>query len=208
MILIPRWVWWWAWWRRSRGETRQHPPPHLCHHHHYPVHHHHHHHHGHYGHHGQGVKGQLAKLARFKRGNRPSLERPLYRTAAHIRGFSSKLENEMASIQQFMLFRLVTKFQPSSVTPLSSCQSFQAIRFKIVPLLVLLYFSPKKLFAILRFVQKVIMIAAGSGIAPFRSFWQERQRQAQVGHGTSPQYQNRYLDLVVWFVKLYQIKYK
>ena len=26
------------------------------------------------------------------------------------------------------------------------------------------------------------MIAAGSGIAPFRSFWQERQRQAQVGH--------------------------
>ena len=30
--------------------------------------------------------------------------------------------------------------------------------------------------------QKVIMIAAGSGIAPFRSFWQERQRQAQVGH--------------------------
>ena len=62
----------------------------LAHHHHYPVHPHHHHHHGHHGHHFQGVKGQLAKLARFKRGNRPSLERPLYRTAAHIRGFCSK----------------------------------------------------------------------------------------------------------------------
>ena len=81
-----------------------------------------------------------------------------------------------------MLFRLVTKFQPSSATPLSSCQSFQAIRFKIVPLLVLLYFSLNNVFDVLHPVQKVIMIAAGSGIAPFRSFWQERQRQAQVGH--------------------------
>ena len=79
-----------------------------------------------------------------------------------------------------MLFRLVTKFQPSSATPLSSCQSFQAIRFKIVPLLVLLYFSLNNVFDVLHPVQKVIMIAAGSGIAPFRSFWQERQRQAQV----------------------------
>ena len=108
-----------------------------------------------------------------------------------------KLENGMRSNQQSLLFRLVTKFQPSSATPLSSCQSFQAIRFKIVPLLVLLYFSLNNVFEVLRLVRKVIMIAAGSGIAPFRSFWQERQRQAQVGHGTSPQYQNRYLDLVV-----------
>ena len=78
-----------------------------------------------------------------------------------------------------MLFRLVTKFRPSSATPLSNCQSFQAIRFKIVLLLVLLYFSLDNVFV---FVRKVIMIAAGSGIAPFRSFWQERQRQAQVCH--------------------------
>ena len=84
-----------------------------------------------------------------------------------------------------MLFRLVTKFRPSSATPLSSCQSFQANRFKIVPHLVLLYFPLNNAFAVYCLVRKVIMIAAGSGIAPFRSFWQERQRQAQVGHDRS-----------------------
>ena len=65
-----------------------------------------------------------------------------------------------------MLFRLVTKFQPSSATPLSSCQSFQAIRFKIVPLLVLLYFSLNNDFDILHLVQKVIMIAIRFKIVP------------------------------------------
>ena len=33
---------------------------------------------------------------------------------------------------------------------------------------------------------QVIMIAAGSGIAPFRSFWQARLRQAEVGQAPFP----------------------
>ena len=52
--------------------------------------------------------------------------------------------------------------------------------------------------------QKVIMIAAGSGIAPFRSFWQARMQQAEVGLAPSSLYSlEHFLKLEIIFVLNY-----